>query len=123
MLEMAQPPVESEQEPEEGDLDPWAYPEDEEFFVRPDAAGMEEAIGKFLDGLEGQERNGFEEMIKPIREPRCSQAPAGLLPSSTVSCRGVMRASCYPFDVPKRRFHGSKKSSLQYQGISIHIEC
>ena len=26
------------------------------FFVRPDAAGMEEAIGKFLDGLEGQER-------------------------------------------------------------------
>ena len=25
------------------------------FFVRPDAAGMEEAIGKFLDGLDGQE--------------------------------------------------------------------
>ena len=25
------------------------------FFVRPDAAGMEEAIDKFLDGLEGQE--------------------------------------------------------------------
>ena len=26
------------------------------FFVRPDASGMEEAIGKFLDGLEGQEQ-------------------------------------------------------------------
>ncbi len=32
------------------------------FFVRPDGAGMEGAIGKFLDGLEGQERRGFEEM-------------------------------------------------------------
>ena len=38
---------------EEGDPSP--CPEDEEFFVRPDAAGMEEAIGKFLDGLESQE--------------------------------------------------------------------
>ena len=25
-------------------------------------AGMEEVIGKFLDGMEGQERRGFEEM-------------------------------------------------------------
>ena len=32
------------------------------FFVRPDVAAMEGAIGKFLDGLEGQERRGFEEM-------------------------------------------------------------
>ena len=51
MLDASQPPV--EQEPEEGDPSP--CPEDEEFFVRPDAAGMEEAIGKFLDGLDGQE--------------------------------------------------------------------
>ena len=60
MLDASQPPV--EQEPVEGDPSP--CPEDEEFFVRPDLAGtsMEEAIGKFLDGLEGQERRGFEEM-------------------------------------------------------------
>ena len=51
MLDASQPPV--EQEPEEGDPSP--CPEDEEFFVRPDAAGMEEAIGKFLAGLESQE--------------------------------------------------------------------
>ena len=44
MLYASQPPV--EQEPEEGDPSP--YPEDEEFFVRPDAAGMEEAISKFF---------------------------------------------------------------------------
>jgi hypothetical protein len=60
VLERAQAPVQSEPEPEEGDYAP--CPEDEEFFVRPDAAGMEEAIGKFLDGLEGQERSGFEEL-------------------------------------------------------------
>jgi hypothetical protein len=48
------PPV--EQEPEEGD--PCPYPEDEEFFVRPDVAAMEEAIGKFLDGL-GPGAQGF----------------------------------------------------------------
>ena len=58
MLDASQPPV--EQEPVEGDPSP--CPEDEEFFVRPDLAAMEGAIGKFLDGLEGQERRGFEEM-------------------------------------------------------------
>ncbi len=53
MLDASQPPVELEQEPDEGD--PSSCPEDKEFFVRPDAAGMEEAIGKFLAGLESQE--------------------------------------------------------------------
>ncbi len=56
---MAQPHVESEQEHDEGDLAP--CPEDDEIFVRPNAAGMEEAIGKFLDGMEGQELSGFQE--------------------------------------------------------------
>ncbi len=50
MLDASQPPV--EQEPEEGVPSP--CPEDEEFFARPDVDGMEEAIGKFLDGLEGR---------------------------------------------------------------------
>ena len=53
-------PIQSEPEPVEGD--PVPCPEDEEFFVRPDAGDMEEAIDKFLDGLDGQERSGFEEM-------------------------------------------------------------
>jgi hypothetical protein len=52
--------------------------QDEEFFVRPDAAGMEEAISKFLDGLEGQERRGFEEMHRflatlPVPTPQESE--------------------------------------------------
>jgi hypothetical protein len=34
-------------------------PEDEEFcFSGPDAATMEDAIGKFMDGMEAQERSG-----------------------------------------------------------------
>ena len=39
-------PIQSEPEPVEGD--PVPCPEDEEFFVRPDAGDMEEAIDKFL---------------------------------------------------------------------------
>ena len=53
-------PIQSEPEPVEGD--PVPCPEDEEFFVRSNAGDMEEAIDKFLDGLDGQERSGFEEM-------------------------------------------------------------
>ncbi len=58
MLDAFQPPV--EEEPEEGDPSP--CPEDKEFCVRPDTARMEEAIDKFLDGLEGQKGRGFQEM-------------------------------------------------------------
>ncbi len=44
---------------DEGDDNPCS--EDEEFFQgRPGAEDMEEAITKFLDGLEGQERSGFK---------------------------------------------------------------
>ena len=57
MLEEPGPSVESEHRPEDGDPSP--CPEDDEFFVRPDAGAMDEAIGKFLDGLDGQERSGF----------------------------------------------------------------
>ena len=44
--------MDTDQEHEEGDPDP--CPEDEDFFVGPDSASMEEVICKFLDGLEGQ---------------------------------------------------------------------
>jgi hypothetical protein len=46
---------------DEGDDNPCM--EDEEFFQgRPDADDMEEAITKFLDGIEGQERSGFKDL-------------------------------------------------------------
>ena len=54
MLKVVPPAVDTQadQEHEEGDPDP--CPEDEDFFVGPDSASMEEVICKFLDGLEGQ---------------------------------------------------------------------
>ena len=59
----AQPSCPSEEGPppsEEGDPNP--CPEDEEFFSAPDAQGMEGAINKFMEGLEGQERSGFSQL-------------------------------------------------------------
>ena len=53
MLEEPEPSVESEHGHEDGDPSP--CPEDEEFFVRPDAVAMDEAIGKFSDGLDAVE--------------------------------------------------------------------
>ena len=42
------------------DRDPHPCPEDEEFFeCRPDAADMEEAIGRFMEGMEEQECTGY----------------------------------------------------------------
>ena len=53
-----QPPVTDD---EERDYNPCS--EDEEFFQEgPDADAMEEAITKFLDGMEGQERSGFKDL-------------------------------------------------------------
>ena len=45
------PPSADQASMEDGDLHP--CPEDKEFFeCRPDAADMEEAIGKFMEGME-----------------------------------------------------------------------
>ena len=60
MQDIIQPPAGSSLEQDEQDPDP--LPEDEEFFEVPDAESKEEAINKFLDGLEGQERGGFKDM-------------------------------------------------------------
>jgi hypothetical protein len=36
--------------------------EDEEYFDRQDAATMEEAISRFMDGMEAHERGGFNDL-------------------------------------------------------------
>jgi hypothetical protein len=54
-----QPPA--DQDNDRGDNgDP--CPEDEEYFDRPDAATMEEAISQFMDGMEAQKRGGFNDL-------------------------------------------------------------
>ena len=38
-------------------------------------------------------------------------------------CRGVMRARCYPFDMPKHRFHGMNPKVLYIHYINMYIPC
>jgi hypothetical protein len=55
---------------DEGDDNPCS--EDEEFFQgRPDAEEMEEAITKFFDGMEGQERSGFKGLHRFLGQLPC----------------------------------------------------
>jgi hypothetical protein len=53
-----EPPGQSSVDQDE--FDPCPAPEDEEFFQGPDPESKEEAINKFLDGMEDQERSGFK---------------------------------------------------------------
>jgi hypothetical protein len=50
---------------EEGDPNP--CPEDEELHKSPDADSMEEAIDRFMEGLEGQERPGFSQIHRLLQ--------------------------------------------------------
>ncbi len=63
------------------DRDPHPCPEDEEFFeCRPDAADVEEAIGKFMEGMEKQERTGYaalHKLLEGLPVPASVQKTAG----------------------------------------------
>ena len=63
---MVQPPVSSEEQHDDRDAAP-CPPEDEECFDAPDAASMEEAISKFVEGLEAQERSGFDDIHRLLK--------------------------------------------------------
>ena len=59
-------------DPDGGDLHP--CPEDDEFFGVPDAESQEEAINRFMEGLEQQERRGFSQidrLISSLPVPAC----------------------------------------------------
>jgi hypothetical protein len=51
--------------------------EDNEFFDRPDAATMEEAISRFMDGMEAQERGGFNDLHGLLRRLQVPTVKAG----------------------------------------------
>ena len=63
---MVQPPISSEQQHDERDPDP-CPPVDEECFEVPDAASVEEAISKFVEGLESQEHSGFDDIHRLVK--------------------------------------------------------
>ncbi len=66
LREVVQPPISSEQQHDERDPDP-CPPEDEVCFDAPDAASMEEAISKFVEGLESQEHSGFDDIHRLLK--------------------------------------------------------
>ncbi len=66
LREVVQPPISSDQQQDERDPDP-CPPEDEECFDALDAASMEEAISKFVEGLESQERSGFDDIQRLLK--------------------------------------------------------
>ena len=107
---------------EHGNQDPCQ--EDEEFFEsRPDAATMEEATGKFMDGMEAQERGGFKELHRLLARlpvPTAKASPAmthkdalegGFLPSMT--------------EEEQKRFTPSElllyKHALEYRCEQVHL--
>ncbi len=63
---MVQPPISSEDQHDDGDADP-CPPEDEECFDALDAASMEEASSKFVEGLEAQERSEFDDIHRLLK--------------------------------------------------------
>ena len=105
---------------EEGDSSPCA--EDEEFFdARPDAEDMEEAIGKFMEGMEQQECSGFDTLHKllqglpvPVHKNACSMTQADALKG------GFLRDLT---DEEKKRFTPSElllyKHAVEYRYISV----
>ena len=71
---------------EDGD---WGIPcpEDAEFMdARPDAAEMEEAIGKFVNGLEQQERSGYHELHSLLSRLPGAACSSGQVCEDNVAC-------------------------------------
>ena len=63
-------------------------PEDGDFFyARPDAEDTEEAINKFLEGLEGQEEAGFDRLHSLLSKLRPSLSFPFLSPPMAAICR------------------------------------
>ena len=99
--------------------------EDNEFFDRPDADTMEDAISRFMDGLEAQERGGFNDLhgllgrlpvptVKPGQAMTHKDAlEGGFIPSMT--------------EEEQKRFTPSElilyKHALEYRYKQFYLQC
>ena len=105
------------------DGDPHPCPEDEEVFeCRPDAADMEEAIGKFMEGMEKQEHTGYTTLHKLLQGlPVPVQKTAGCMTQAEAFEGGFLR------DLDKdekKRFTPSElllyKVAVEHRYITVH---
>ena len=105
------------------DRDPHPCPEDEEFFEgRPDAADMEEAIGKFMEGMEKQERTGYAALHKLLEGlPVPVQKTAGSMTQAEALQGGFLRDLD---EDEKKRFTPSElllyKVAVEHRYITVH---
>ena len=105
------------------DADPHPCPEDAEFFeCRPDAADMEEAIGKFMEGTEKQERTGYAALHKLLEGlPVPVQKTAGSM-TQAEAFQGVFL--CDWDKDEKKRFTPSElllyKVAVEHRYITVH---
>ncbi len=106
---------------EEGD--PHPCPEDAEFLeCRPDAADMEEAIGKFMEGMEKQERTGYAALHKLLAVlPVPVQKTAGSVTQAEAFEGGFLRDLD---EEEKKRFTPSElllyKVAVEHRYITVH---
>ena len=71
-------------------------PEDADFMdARPDAAEMEEAIGKFVNGLEQQERSGYHELHSLLSRLPVPVAKSGKTMSHAAAMEGGFLPKMY----------------------------
>ena len=97
--------------------------EDEDFFeCRPDAADMEEAIGKFMEGMEKQERTGYAALHKLLEGlPVPLQKPAGEMTQAEAFEGGFLRDLD---EDEKKRFTPSEllryKVAVEHRYMIVH---
>jgi hypothetical protein len=115
------PPAADHASREEGD--PLPCPEDEEFFdTRPDTADMEEAISKFMEGMEQQEHTGYNALHKLLQ---------GLPVPVQKKARSMTQAEAFQGvflrdldEDEKKRFTPSElllyKHAVEYRYITVH---
>jgi hypothetical protein len=97
---------------EEGGPNP--CPENKEFHKAQDADSMEEAIGKFIEGLEGQERAGFSQIHRLLQ-----RLPAGIL----LHWHSMTNAEATEEDFHRRRrrVHHDTLTVIVYRSIYTNI--
>ncbi len=90
LRKVVQPPIISEQQYDQRDPDPCPLG-DNEFFETLDADSMEETISKFMDGLEAQERSGFDDIHRLIQ---CLPLPVTKAIRSMTHVQASKHSSC-----------------------------
>jgi len=106
-------------DPEEEDHSPCTQDHgDEGFSAGPDAASMEGAISKFMEGLEGQERSGFPQIhrllsLLPVPVQKKSRSH-GLTTKSTRGCGNLGAASPALGACPSSRLGRGRKSQAMH---------